>query len=244
MPSDVSSSAERRAEPWVVRFALPQRIEHLLLVVSFTLLVLTGLPQRFAATGWAQSMIWAFGGIDSTRLIHRAFAVMFMVEGAWHAAWVTWLLATRRARPSMLPTPRDVTDSVRQIGYYLGIAKAEPAYDRYDYRQKFEYWGVVWGGVVMVVTGLIMMFPTRAAAILPGEFIPAAKEAHGGEALLAFLVIVTWHLYGAHLNPHRFPADTTIFTGRITRRRMEAEHPLELARMVDRGDPSARPPEA
>jgi formate dehydrogenase subunit gamma len=231
--------ADERPESTVVRFTLTQRIEHVLLILSFTMLVLTGLPQKFAAAGWAQSMIWAFGGIDATRFIHRAVAILFVIEGAFHLGNVAWALVTRRARPTMLPTPHDVSDFFRQIGYYLGLAKTEPAYDRYDYRQKFEYWGVVWGGVVMVATGLVMAFPTRAAAIFPGEFIPAAKEAHGGEALLAFLVIVTWHLYGAHFNPHRFPADTTIFTGRISRHRMEVEHPLELARMEEsaRRDP-------
>ena len=88
----------------------------------------------------------------------------------------------------------------------------------------------------MIGTGLIMIYPTFAAHYLPGEFIPAAKEAHGGEAMLTFLVIVTWHLYGAHFNPNRFPADLTIFTGRISHKRMEEEHPVELERARTRGE--------
>lgn len=103
-------------------------------------------------------------------------------------------------------------------------------FDRYDYRQKFEYWGVVLGALIMIITGLILWFPTYFTYVLPGELVPAAKEAHGGEALLAFLVIVVWHLYSVHLSPVQFPGDSSIFTGRVSTEKMLHEHPLEYAR--------------
>jgi cytochrome b subunit of formate dehydrogenase len=119
------------------------------------------------------------------------------------------------------------------LRYYLGVSDEQAQFDRYDYRQKFEYWGLVLGGVVMIVTGLILYFPTTVTRFLAGEVIPAAKVAHSNEGLLAFLVVIIWHVYNAHLSPDVFPFDASIFTGRISRERMEKEHSLEYARMVE-----------
>ena len=88
----------------------------------------------------------------------------------------------------------------------------------------------------MILTGLILIYPTFTAKLLPGQVVPAAKVAHSNEGLMAFLVITIWHVYNAHLNPDVFPFDTCIFTGKISRERMEHEHPLELARMEGRSD--------
>ncbi|MGE5617814.1 MAG: formate dehydrogenase subunit gamma [Sphingomonadaceae bacterium] len=215
-----------------VRFSLSQRIEHLLMMISFTALVATGLPQKFFGSGWAQSMILAFGGIENTRLIHRAFAVLFCLEALYHFAYIFWLMAKGRFVPSMIPGLKDAADAIQCFKYCIGLSAVHPKYDRFDFRQKFEYWGVVMGGIIVIATGLILMFPAQATLLLPGAFVPAAREMHGGEAILAFSVIVTWHLYGAHFNPLRFPGDLSIFTGKISRAQMIEEHPLEYARIM------------
>jgi hypothetical protein len=89
----------------------------------------------------------------------------------------------------------------------------------------------------MVFTGFILFFPVAVARFLPGELIPAAKVAHSNEGLMALLVIAIWHIFNAHLNPDVFPADTSIFTGKVSRERYEHEHPLELARLEGRPPP-------
>jgi cytochrome b subunit of formate dehydrogenase len=151
-----------------------------------------------------------------------------------------------RSTFSMVPARKDFRDAVMTLRYYLGIGDAQARFDRYDYRQKFEYWGLVLGAVIVISTGVILYWPVLVARFLPGEVIPAAKVAHSNEGLLAFLVVIVWHIYNAHFNPDVFPFDTAIFTGRISEGRMAHEHPLELERLVGRApvepDRSSRSP--
>jgi len=216
---------------YLVRFNLQQRIEHFVTMVVFTLLCLTGLPQKFYTAGWAHALVDFFGGADWTRSIHRFCGVLLAVSTVVHFAAGVALIAGRKTRLSMIPTRQDFSDAIGTLRYYLGVKERAPPFDRYDYRMKFEYWGLVAGNVIMVLTGFILYLPTLAARIMPGQVIPAAKVAHSNEGLMAFLVITIWHIYNAHLNPDVFPFDTTIFTGKISRERMLHEHPLELARM-------------
>lgn len=96
---------------------------------------------------------------------------------------------------------------------------------RYTFEEKMEYWAFVWGTAVMVATGFMMWNPLATVKFLPGEAIPAAKAAHGGEAVLAVLAIIIWHMYGVHVK--RF--NKSMFTGKMSEEDMLHEHPLELA---------------
>jgi len=216
---------------YIVRFNVQQRVEHLVTMVVFALLCFTGLPQKFYTAGWAHTLVDLFGGIDSTRAIHRFCGIVLALSTVVHFAMALQTIVGKRTRLSMVPSKQDFTDAIGTLRYYLGVADKAPPFDRYDYRMKFEYWGLVAGNIIMVLTGFVLYFPTLAARVVPGEIIPAAKVAHSNEGLMAFLVITIWHIYNAHLNPDVFPFDTSIFTGKISRDRMLHEHPLELARM-------------
>jgi formate dehydrogenase subunit gamma len=216
---------------YIVRFNLQQRIEHLITMLVFVLLCVTGLPQKFFTADWAQSLVSVFGGIDNARWIHRACGVILAISTLVHFANAIYMMLAKKTGFTMVPTRKDFDDSVLQLKYYLGLTDEHPHYDRYDYKQKFEYWGLVAGNIIMVLTGFILFFPVLTAQLVPGEIIPAAKVAHSNEGLMAFLVITIWHIFNAHLNPDVFPFDTTIFTGKISRERMEHEHPVELARL-------------
>ncbi len=219
----------------VVRFTLGQRIEHLLLIVSFSMLCLTGLPQKFAFTGWGSWLLAALGGIGTARIIHHVFAAMFLFEGVYHAAVQVYeLVAVRPRRASMMPSVQDVRDGLGSVAYLAGLRKEAPRYDRFDFKQKIEYWAMIWGFASMGITGTILLFPVVTTRFLPGVLVPISKVVHGYEAILAFLAIITWHLYNAHLASGVFPLDTSIFTGRVSVKRLEEEHPLEYERLMGR----------
>jgi formate dehydrogenase subunit gamma len=214
---------------YIKRFSIHRIIEHHANAIVFTLLVITGLSQKFHDSGFSQWIIISLGGIDTVRLIHRSAGLVFTVLLLVHTLQAVIGVVYRKWQPSMVVTIKDFKDAIETIFFYFGLANHPARCDRYDYRQKFEYWGVVLGGFLILATGFILWFPVQVTRFLPGELIPAAKAAHTNEALLAFLVIVTWHIYNAIFSPEVFPLDTAIFTGKISRERMLHEHPIELA---------------
>lgn len=211
-----------------VRFSLRQRIEHSSVMLLFLLLAITGFPQKFYDTGWAHTVVGWMGGIEIARTIHRASGILFAIFTLFHLAMAAIEVGTGRARPTMIPTRKDFTDAIQTLRYYLGATDTHPRFDRFDYKQKFEYWGLVLGGFLMIATGFVLYFPVWFTTLLPGEVVPASKVAHSNEGLMAFLVVVTWHIYNAHLAPEVFPFDKSIFTGTVSMERMHHEHPIEL----------------
>jgi formate dehydrogenase gamma subunit len=208
-----------------VRFPRVRRIEHVVMMLSFILLALTGLPQKFPGSPISIAFVNLMGGIESLRSIHHFAAIVMMLGTAWHIIYFGYLSYVRRTPLSMLPSLQDLKDGWQALMYNIGRAKSYPQMGRYTFEEKMEYWAFVWGAIIMGVTGFMMWNPITTARVLPGEVIPAAKAAHGGEALLAVLAIIIWHMYGVHIR--RF--NKSMFTGRITEEEMLHEHPLELA---------------
>lgn len=236
--------SRRRWDSAVERFSLAQRVEHFLLLISFNVLVITGLPQKYSGEGWGERLIVLFGGIDQTRFIHRSFAVLLVALGIYHLLAVA---ATRKRpvrRHDMNLRMRDIRDLFADILFLSGISRERPRFGRFDYRQKFEYLAVLWGTVIMAVTGLVMWFPSLVTQWLPGVVVPAARVAHGGEALLAMLSVVLWHFYNAHFRPDVFPMDPAMFTGKITVERLRHEHAEEFDELRELGAlPAGHSPE-
>ena len=223
-----------------VRFSRRQRVEHALVMSLFIVLATTGFPQKFSDAAWARRALALMGGVEIARALHRFAGCAFALLAAVHIGTAIVLVTTGRVRPSMIPGRKDFVDAIKTLRYYLGATEEQARFDRFDYRQKFEYWGLLMGGLLMVATGLVLYFPLVVTRFLPGVLIPIAKVAHSNEGLMAFLVVITWHIYNAHFNPDVFPFDPAIFTGKISRHRMEREHPLELARRTGGEAPGPR----
>jgi cytochrome b subunit of formate dehydrogenase len=206
------------------RFGVSQRVQHWVMMLSFTLLAITGLPQRYALADWAEWMIDAMGGIETVRFIHRVSAVVFILVAAFHFVSLAYGIFVKRGRMTMLPGLRDVTDMLDAVRYNLGLAKRHPRFPHFSVAEKIEYWSLIWGSVLMILTGFMLWNPIATARFLPGQFIPAAKTAHSAEALLAVLAVLIWHFYGVHVKIF----NRSMFNGKLTRKQMEEEHAGEL----------------
>lgn len=208
-----------------VRFSLSDRVQHLVMLLSFTTLAVTGLVQKFALHPISLAIIRAWGGVENVRTTHHVAATVLMVVAIYHLIMLGYKTFVLRRRMSMLPGFQDVKDALAVFAYNIGLRKNRAQMGRYTFEEKAEYWALVWGILIMGITGFIMWNPIATVKLLPGEFIPAAKAAHGAEALLAVLAIVVWHMYGVHLR--RF--NKSMWTGKLDEDEMLHEHPLELA---------------
>ena len=202
------------------RFSLDQRLEHILALGSFVVLAVTGIPQEWADASWAQFLIAAMGGIETIRLSHRTAATVLMLETIYHMVGLGYRFYVRRVRLTMLPTLTDVTDAWHAVVYNLGLRRDPPQGGRFTFGEKAEYWAFAWGTVVMVLTGFMLWNPIATTRFLPGQAIPAAKAAHGGEALLAVLAIIVWHMWHVHVRQF----NQSMWTGRISEHDMLTEH--------------------
>lgn len=223
-PKKIKDSKKEMQHTYV-RFSLAQRVEHVAMLLSFATLALTGLPQKFASHPLSVSFIKLLGGIENLRTIHHTAATIMMLGTIYHIIVVGYKIFVERRRMTMLPSIQDARDGIGAFLYNVGLRKTRPQMGRYTFEEKAEYWAFVWGAVVMGFTGFLMWNPITATKFLPGDFIPAAKAAHGGEALLAVLAIIVWHMYGVHLKHF----NTAMWTGRLNEDEMLHEHPLELA---------------
>jgi cytochrome b subunit of formate dehydrogenase len=208
-----------------LRFPITRRIEHWLLVLSFSTLALTGLTQKFAAVKLSQWMIALLGGVETVRIIHRVAAVTLALEAVYHLWNLAYKLLVLRVQPTMLPGFADARAIWQTLLYNLRLRKRPAQEGRYTYAEKFEYWALIWGIIIMGLTGFLLWNPIAATSILPGEIIPAAKVAHGMEAVLAVLALLLWHVYTVHIRSF----NKSIFNGKLTEQEMLEEHPLELA---------------
>ena len=218
------------------RFSTARIIEHLVQIVTFCVLVATGLSQKFYSSDISVWFILKLGGIDNARIIHRGAGLLFAIAAVVHIGAAIYGTIIRKWQPSIIITKNDFTSAVHNIKYYLGIENFPAASGKYNYTQKFEYWGILTGGLMMMGTGAVLWQPVFFTQFMTGELVPLAKVLHSEEALIVLLIIAGWHIYNAIFSPEVFPLNVSIFTGYIPRERMVREHLHELA-MIEGSSP-------
>jgi cytochrome b subunit of formate dehydrogenase len=237
-------AAQRGDGPFVWRFPLFHRVTHGTVIVSFFLLVVTGLPLRFSEAFWAGPLMGLLGGVEMAGRLHRIGAVLTFLYFGAHVAYLVRKLA-RAPDPmklfwgddSLVPQPRDVVDFWNQVRWYFGLT-GRPRFGRWSYMEKFDYFAVFWGVAIIGGSGLLLWFPEFFARFLPGWVFNVATIVHADEALLASGFIFTIHFFHVHFRPEKFPLDAVMFTGRATKQYMEEEHPRTMEQIEARaGEP-------
>ncbi len=225
------------AEPAVkerefVRFSLLFRLQHVGMFLGCITLIITGIPLKYADTSWATAYFNMVGGVEVSGIIHRVGAALLILVGVVHMFYTVFLREGRHNFMELLPRVKDVKDVIHNVLYFFGFAKEPPKFARFSYIEKFDYWAVYWGMVVMIGSGLILWFSTRAMALLPKVWMDVAHEAHSDEALLATLAIVVWHFYNVHFSPDHWPANMTWWHGRISESKMKHHHGAEYEKLM------------
>ncbi|MEZ4222130.1 MAG: cytochrome c3 family protein [Polyangiaceae bacterium] len=210
------------------RFTVGERVQHLVLVLTFGVLVFTGFALKYPDAFWVKPVLNSQFGFLARGYAHRVAAVAFMVASLYH---LYYLFATRRGRSqlkAMIPGKQDARDAWQQIKYYLGFAVKPAFFARFTYAEKFEYLALIWGSIVMIVTGLILWFEEGALAWLPKWGWDIADIIHLYEAWLASMSILVWHLYHVAFKPSGHGVSMVMATGDMTEEEMKHEHPAEL----------------
>lgn len=232
----------------IQRYSIHIRIQHALTFISFFFLAATGLPIHFNDAFWAQPLNAAFGGIESTRIIHRVNAAAMAFTMVYHVFTIAigTIMKIKEGtfdiRRTQIPLPKDLFDLIHDLQFFIGIKKTRPKMDKFMYKQKIHYLAAAAGNTIMVLTGSCFLFPDIVAKILPVDqyYVQSfARLAHPHEAVLALLVIAFWHWYNVHLEPGRFPMQWTFLTGKIAREHQIEEHFFDYEREL-RNNPEER----
>jgi len=231
------------SEKQYVRFPVFYRILHIIMIISFLTLTMTGMTLKFSYMPWALFISRLLGGVAVTGFLHRLAAVaLFGIFFAhlWQVFFqkkvsIKNLKETLFGPDSILFSKKDWHEFLATVKWYTGKGPY-PKYGRWTYWEKFDYFAVLWGVMVIGTSGLMLWFPEGFTRVFPGWVINVATIIHSDEALLAAGFIFTVHFFNTHFRPEKFPMDTVIFTGRMSIEELQRERPNEYNDLIARGE--------
>jgi len=210
------------------RLTVNERIQHLVLLSTFTILAISGFALKFPESWWARPLVWIERGFAIRAWTHRIAGVLLTLGAVYHLVYVFGTQRGRSQLRAMLPGFRDVKEALWTLAFNLGRRQSLPRFQRFNYVEKLEYWAVVWGTLVMAATGFIMWFQSAVLRRWPLLTIEVATVIHYYEAWLATLAILVWHFYSVIFRPDVYPMSWVWLTGKLTGEHMAREHPAEL----------------
>ena len=227
------AAARRRMQnPMMVRMSLNQRWQHLVLLLSFIILVITGFALKFPDSWFAQVL----GMGERLRSItHRVAGVVLIGAGIYHLFYLAAAREGRRLLKDLAPAPKDAFDLWAAMRYYLGLSREKPKFGRFTYAEKAEYWALVWGTALMGLTGVMMWAKVWVGDLLARWWVDVATAVHFYEAILATLAIVVWHFYQIFFDPDVYPMNWAWWDGKMPAEQYRHEHELDAKSIEDGG---------
>lgn len=223
---------ERHGHALYLRMSVNERIQHGTMALSFIVLVITGFMLRYPDSWWVRHITDISSDAFIYRsLIHRIAAIVMVAVCLYHIYYISFTQRGRQLLKDLLPKLQDFRDAIGVAKFNLGLIKEKPLLDRFSYVEKAEYWALVWGTIIMTVTGLLMWIYIDVAGSFTKFEWDIARTIHYYEAWLAFLAIVVWHFYFVIFNPDVYPMNIAWLKGKIPEEQMAEEHPLELKRI-------------
>lgn len=226
--------ANQNQPKYYQRFHVLHRLLHIIILVNFTGLVITGFALNLSHYQWTRFVVYMIGGASSAGSLHRLFAVILYIGVVIHFLWLFYYKTVLKGRltgpDSLIPCSKDFANLYQNLRYVFGKGRP-PLFDRFSYLQKVDYWAVMIGMQSMGITGLLMWFPEFFSRILPGYWINVANHFHFHEAVLAVMYVGFVHMSDTHLLPEVFPLEKSIFTGKISQEKFKNEHPEEWKRI-------------
>jgi len=215
--------ARRRRGPLVMRMSRGHRIQHFILLSSFILLALTGFALKYPDS-W---LALVFGPEAVRRWLHRGAGVVLLGLGLFHLLHVIFTREGRRLVRDFLPRWQDLKDIRTNLRYFTGRGDGHAKFGRFGYPEKLEYWAVIWGTILMGVTGLMIWLKMDVTQFLPRWVVEVAVTVHYYEAILACLAIVAWHFYHVIFAPDIYPMNWAWWDGKVPEQWQHKEHPLD-----------------
>jgi cytochrome b subunit of formate dehydrogenase len=226
----------------VVRFCLLHRILHWPVMLGFAGLGITGFALYFSDAAYGRAVAWLVGGPTHLAWLHRACAVVTYAAVLIHILWLAYYKLVLKGRltgpDSMFPSRKDLADLIQHIRYFFARG-GPPAFERFSYLEKIDYYAVLIGMHTMGATGLILWFPEFFTRFLPGWFVNLALVLHLYEAIIAVAIKFGIHIYSVHLRPPLWPGQKTIFTGLMPLEELEREHAAQYRRLTQGGQEGA-----
>jgi cytochrome b subunit of formate dehydrogenase/nitrate/TMAO reductase-like tetraheme cytochrome c subunit len=208
-----------------LRMSLDERLQHGALMVSFFVLVLTGFALKFPDAWWVAPIADISPLMFEARgILHRVAGAVLVLAGLYHCYYILFVPRGKQLIRDLMPVPGDVRDAIGVLKFNLGLSNVKPAFGRFSYIEKSEYWALVWGTIVMAATGIDNTF----LGLLTKLWWDVAGTVHYYEAWLATLAIIVWHLYFVMFNPDIYPINLAFWKGTLTEEEMAEEHPQEL----------------
>ncbi len=208
----------------VPRMDISQRLQHFILAASFIILAVTGFALKFPDS-WIAKVLGS--NEPFRRWSHRLSGVILLLAGFYHLYYLFSKPEGRRLVRDFLPTKQDLTDLIQSARYLVGLSPDRPRFARFGYPEKMEYWAVIWGTIIMGVSGLLIWFKIDITRWLPGWAVDVATTIHYYEAILACLAIIVWHFYHVIFDPDIYPLNWACWKGKVSQHWHEEEHPLE-----------------